>query len=93
MVLQEAIAERIPVVATKVSGSEALIVRNNVGYVVSPGDVQAIVERTLDVLSSEALQAPLSMEAISGIAETEGHSIMVGQYERLYNEILAANAT
>jgi glycosyltransferase involved in cell wall biosynthesis len=89
MVVQEAIAERVPVVATRASGVEDLV-RDGVGYVVEPGDAGALMERTLAVLASGELRAPLPPEVVAPVAERHDRVVTIAKHIRLYEELLEA---
>jgi glycosyltransferase involved in cell wall biosynthesis len=89
MVVQEAIAERIPVVATRVSGIEELVLPG-VGFVVDPGDAAAITRCTLDLLASDEVRAPLAEEVAREVAERNGHEVTVVKHVELYEELLGS---
>jgi glycosyltransferase involved in cell wall biosynthesis len=89
MVVEEAIAERIPVVATRVSGIEDLV-RDGVGYVVGPGSVRGLADRALEVLAGSELRAPLSTEAVGQVAEGHDRAVTIAEHVRLYEELLRA---
>jgi colanic acid/amylovoran biosynthesis glycosyltransferase len=89
MVVGEAIAERVPVVATRVSGIKDLV-RDGVGFVVEPGDAAALAERTLAVLEAGTPRAPLSPELIARVAERHDRLVTIAEHACLYEELLVA---
>lgn len=52
MVIGEAMAAGVPVVATRVGGVAHLVDEGETGYIVSPGDVSALADRVTRVLGS-----------------------------------------
>ena len=89
MVVQEAIAERIPIVATRVSAIEELVLPG-LGFVVDPGDVAAITQRTLDLLASDEVRAPVSEDRIREVANRDGHEVTIAKHVELYEELLGS---
>jgi glycosyltransferase involved in cell wall biosynthesis len=87
MVVQEAIAERVPVVATRASGIEDLVLEG-VGHVVEPGDAGALTERILAVLEGDELRAPLSPEVVGRVAEGHDRLVTIAEHVRLYEDLL-----
>ncbi|MBO9436768.1 glycosyltransferase [Ruegeria sp. R13_0] len=55
VVLMEAMASRIPVIATQVAGVSELITDGEVGFVVPPGDVSTLIARMQTLLSDPNL--------------------------------------
>jgi glycosyltransferase involved in cell wall biosynthesis len=88
LVVQEAIAERVPVVATDAEGVKELIVEGMTGYVVEPGDVQAVAAATSGLLNGSTLRAPLSDAAVDEVARRNGREIAVARHLELYHELL-----
>lgn len=54
-VLIEASAAALPVVATDVGGSAEIVADGETGFIIPPGDPDALVARTVEVLSSDEL--------------------------------------
>jgi glycosyltransferase involved in cell wall biosynthesis len=88
MVVQEALAERVPVVATRVAGVAELLVDGESGYVVAPGDATALARRTLDVLADERLRAPLGDDVTRRLRAVTGADRCVTGYRELYARLL-----
>jgi glycosyltransferase involved in cell wall biosynthesis len=87
-VIHEALAERIPVVATNVSGTRDLVENGRTGYLVEPGDSGAMAARALAVLDDPALRAPLAPERLSGLAERFGRARVEREHRSLYRSLL-----
>jgi glycosyltransferase involved in cell wall biosynthesis len=89
-VVQEALAERVPVVATRVAGVPDLIQDGANGYVVAPRDAQGMAGATLRVLRTPALRPPLDAGALAPLHAVAGASRCVEQHHELYARLLAA---
>jgi glycosyltransferase involved in cell wall biosynthesis len=88
LVIQEALAERIPVVTARVAGTRELLGTGDVGYEVDVGDVRAFVERLEQVLGDERLRAPLAVEDVQRIAANNGRDVSVERHLALYQSLL-----
>jgi len=85
-VLVEALAAGTPVVAMAVDGV-AEVVRDGVdGFLVAPGDEEALAERVASLLGDGALRAQLAARAGEGLGEFD-RDLMVRQQEELYREL------
>ncbi len=84
----EAMAARLPVVATAVGGSPELVREGVNGYLVPPGAPAALARRILDVLASAPLRRRMG-ERGRRIVETEfGVEQMRTSYDALYEELI-----
>jgi glycosyltransferase involved in cell wall biosynthesis len=88
LVVQEAIAERIPVVATDAEGVRDLVVDGVTGYVVDPGDIYAATGAITRVLNGSSVRAPLADAAIDDVARRNGRGIALERHLELYHELL-----
>ena len=88
LVVQEAIAERIPVVATDAEGIQDLVVDGATGYVVDPGDIHAATEAITRVLEGSTVRAPLAETAVEDVARRNGRGIALERHLELYEELL-----
>lgn len=87
LVVQEALAEGIPVVATRVSGVSDLVSDGVQGFVVDPGDVGGLERRVTQVLEDPRLRAPLPAPPVE--AERAGDRTGDAQLATLYRELIA----
>jgi glycosyltransferase involved in cell wall biosynthesis len=88
MVVQEALAERVPVVASRVAGVGDLLVDGGNGYVVTPGNASELARRTLDVLTDARLRAPLGDEMARRLRAVTGADRCVTGHRELYARLL-----
>jgi glycosyltransferase involved in cell wall biosynthesis len=93
LVVQEAIAERIPVVATDAEGVQDLVIEGVIGYVVAPGDIHALSEAAEKILGGSSLRAPLPESAIDDVARRNGRDIALARHLALYGELLRRNGS
>jgi glycosyltransferase involved in cell wall biosynthesis len=92
-VIQEAIAERVPVVASRVAGASELVVDGRNGYLTAPGDAKTMAVRTLEVLDDPRVRAPLADDAVAEIAELYGHESALRAHLDLYARLLAPGSS
>jgi len=89
MSLLEAMARRIPVISTTVSGIPKLI-RNDVdGYVIEPGDVKALTTALLKLMDSAELRSKMGESARSRVEEQFSDVAVLPQLERIYAKLLS----
>lgn len=91
-VVQEALAERVPVIATRVAGVADLVVDGENGFVVTPGDAEAMARRAVAMLRGGALQAPLAATALESLRRTAGADRCVDAHAALYERLLSESA-
>ena len=89
-VIQEAIAERVPVVATRVAGTRDLIDEGRTGYSTRPGDGEGLASLVIKVLEGTSLRAPLPEDVVAGIAARHGREVALQGHLELYERLLAA---
>jgi glycosyltransferase involved in cell wall biosynthesis len=87
-VVQEALAERIPVVATAAAGVRDLVTEGVLGHVVEVGDVAALEARTAEVLADPKRRAPLDQSAIDELSRRNGHLVARALHAELYRELI-----
>lgn len=86
-VIPQALLCGTPVVATAVDGTREIVTEGADGFLVPPGDVEALARRILEILSGRARLSPgAKREAILSEFDAEA---MVRAQERLYLELLA----
>ena len=87
-VILEAMAASLPVVATRVEGSEDLVIPGVTGWLVPPGDPTALATALRDAASDEGR---LRAFAVSGRARIEAEfsqSAVVAAYDRLWSRVI-----
>ena len=90
-VLLEAMASRVPVVATSVGDIPFLIKDGETGYLVPPGDVNSLTKRMVDLLASPQNPKKMAEQAFVHVHQKFSAERMVSETEKLYNEILKGN--
>lgn len=89
LVALEAMACGVPVVATNAGGLPEVVVDGENGFLCEIGDVQAMAERTLQLLLDDQLYQRFSASGIKRSCETFCHDKIASQYEALYQRLLA----
>ncbi len=90
-VVQEAIAERVPVVATRTAGVPGLVAPQLTGYIVEPGDARSAVSRAEAVLRDPGLRAPLDRASVADVATPNRVETMLAHHAKLYDELLTSS--
>lgn len=92
MVLLEAGASRLPVVATRVGGTPEVVVDGATGRLVEPSDAEALGEAMADVsLRSERARTSMGDQARRHVVERFDLERIADAWERLYAELLASS--
>lgn len=86
-VLQESIAERVPVVAADVAGVGDLLGTGGVGDIVAPGDAAGIAAAVLRRLADPGALAPLSDDAVAAVADRNGYPTASRGHREVYDEL------
>lgn len=87
----EAMACRLPVIATQTGGLPELVAHGETGYLAPVGDVAALADYALKLLSDEALLRQTGEAARRRAVEQFESELMVPQYEAFYQRVLAEN--
>jgi len=90
MVIGEAMAAGVPVVATRVGGVPYLVEHGVTGWTVEVGDLETLAQRLVDVLSDPARATALGA---AGRAEADMRfraPLIAAQVRAVYAEILAS---
>jgi glycosyltransferase involved in cell wall biosynthesis len=91
MVVLEAMAAGLPVIATPV-GAVPELVRDDVnGYLVQPGDYQALAERIVHLLENAPLRAEMARANRQSIQRDYLPEIAMSRFDRIYNRLLNAH--
>lgn len=88
-VVLEAMASGVPVVATRVEGTARVLTDGSEGFVVEPGDFDAVGERLVRVLEDDALAGQFRERGRARVSREFSLARMVGAYEALYGDVLA----
>lgn len=86
----EAMACGIPVISSDVGGLPEVNIDGNTGFVVPMGDVDAIAERTMQLLSDEDLRQRMGLASLQRATTEFSLEQLIPRYESLYERTLAA---
>jgi glycosyltransferase involved in cell wall biosynthesis len=87
-VLLEAMAGKVPVIATAVGDIPALIQDRRSGFLVPPGDASSIAERMIEILDDPNGAREMAEYAYRNVVERFSAERMVRETERLYLEVM-----
>ncbi len=83
----EAMAARLPVVATDVGGTGSLVRTGRTGVLVRPGDYQAVAEAIVRLIDDPRRAADLGLRGRKLVRESFSLEHVVQIWEKLYNEV------
>ena len=83
MVVIEAMAFGVPVVGFDVRGTRDVVANGETGYLVPFGDIQAVAQRTAELLNNEALYRKLSLNARRRVEQHFSFETMVNGHENV----------
>jgi glycosyltransferase involved in cell wall biosynthesis len=86
--LLEAMAVGLPVVATRISGSEDIVDEGKTGFLVPPGEVPALAEAIIALLENPAGAAAMGRQARQRVVQRCGLECVTSSYICLYQQIL-----
>ena len=94
MAALEAMASEVPVIGTRAGGMPEVVIDDESGYLLPVGDVDAMAERAIAILSDPALQSRLGRNG-RALAETKFDvNHVVPRYREFYERVIAgATAT
>ena len=84
----EAMASKVPVVATWVGGDPGLFVDGKTGLLVESENVESLVVKLSDLTTDAQKRTELSSNAFSFVSENFSQEKMVENYRRVYEELL-----
>jgi glycosyltransferase involved in cell wall biosynthesis len=87
--LLEAMAAGVPCISTAVGGARDLIVDGGTGYLVPPGDAEALAGRVIRFVDSPELRRQMGEAGRARAAEHFSVEEMVRQHEALFDELMA----
>ena len=85
----EAMASGLPVVATRVSGSEELVRHEQTGYLVSPGDADQAADHLIGILQGRALAERMGQAARATAQQEYSFEQMAARHGQAYREAIA----
>ncbi|PWA12347.1 N-acetyl-alpha-D-glucosaminyl L-malate synthase BshA [Pueribacillus theae] len=88
LVLLEAMACKVPVIATAVGGIPEVVVHNETGFLSQIGDIESMARYAIRLLTDEALHKTFSENAYSRVHSHFHSEIIVNEYEKIYHDIL-----
>lgn len=89
IVIIEAMACGRPVITTNISSMPEIVNEGATGYLIPPGDEQALAERALSLLQNPALRARMGAAAKQRAAENFSHERMIARLEQLFENALS----
>jgi glycosyltransferase involved in cell wall biosynthesis len=85
----EALAAGVPVVATRVGGTPAVVDDGETGFLVDPGDPNALAARLAELAADPELRQRMGRLGAKRMRERYGVERMVAETEELYERLLA----
>jgi N-acetyl-alpha-D-glucosaminyl L-malate synthase BshA len=92
LVALEAMASGVPVVASRAGGVPEVVEDGVTGHLGEIGDVEAMADAGIDILSDDRKWVRMSIAARQVATERFGSNVVVPQYERYYERVLAGEA-
>jgi len=87
-VMLEAMAAKVPVIATDVGGNGEAIIHGENGFLVKIGDVQAIVKYAKMLLNDNKLRKKMGLNGYNKVLTHFNVDRMVNDYVQIYNNLL-----
>lgn len=88
LVIAEAMACGKPVIASNIGGIPDMVEEGVNGFLIPPGDVKALEEKILEILSNKELANKLGANARRTVLERFDINKMMGKTVKVYNEVL-----
>ena len=90
MVIQEAMASGVPVIASNVGGVKYQLIDGKTGFIFEPGDTDTLAEKLATLLSSQRIQDQFSISAREhALRHFQAASVAMATVD-VYRKILAA---
>jgi len=86
IVVLEAAATGLPIVAVRATSMPELVERTGCGYLVEPGDAVGMADRLIDLLCNPAERERLKLAALA-MARQHSYAITLDQHEALYQRL------
>lgn len=90
MAALEAMASEVPVIATNSGGLPEVVSNGETGYLLPVGDVDAMAERAIEILSDDAKQKRMGKRAREVAVEQFDESWIVPRYRDLYERVIGS---
>lgn len=84
----EAMACEVPVIATRVGGLPEVVIDGENGYLVSLGDIAAMAERAIEILSDDKKRREMGRRGRAWAVEQFNTETVIPQFERLYERVI-----
>jgi len=84
----EAMAARLPVVATNVGGIPEVVQDGETGFLVAPGEAAEIAKRTIELLRDEDARRAMGNRALERVREQYSVERISGKLQELYRALL-----
>jgi len=91
MVLLEAMASKLPVVATRVGDVPKVITDGDTGILVEPGDKEGLKEALLYLLSNKDIAIEMGQKGYEKVKEHYSSEKMTDEYLKIYQDVLKNN--
>lgn len=88
LALLEALACGVPGIATNVGGMPEVIADGENGFICDLGNIEEIAEKALKLLTDERLRKKFSKQAVMTVHKRFRAELIVGQYERVYYQLV-----
>jgi N-acetyl-alpha-D-glucosaminyl L-malate synthase BshA len=90
MAALEAMASEVPVIATKAGGLPEVVVDGETGYLLPVGDVEAMADRAIEILSDAQLQRKMGRRAREVAIERFDERKIVPMYREFYERVIGS---
>ncbi|MEM1282636.1 MAG: N-acetyl-alpha-D-glucosaminyl L-malate synthase BshA [Chlamydiota bacterium] len=87
LVALESMSYGVPVVASKVGGVPEVVIDGECGYLETCGDINALSDKTLKILTNDQLHHEMSLKAMERAKMFFSADQIVPQYEELYERL------
>lgn len=93
LVALEAMAAGVPVVATRAGGIPEVVEEDVTGHMGDVGDVETMADAAVSILADDRTWVRMSNAARQIAVERFGANVIVPQYERYYERVIAGDAS